>query len=307
MKILIIGGAGFVGKHLTSLMISKGCDITVVDKREELEVSNEIGHLFGKIRFKRADASKESEICDLMNGMDMVFHLAASSDVRTPDENDTVGTTKAIVSSMSKANVKRLLYTSTSAVYGVKECSCKESDDPDPISDYGKHKATSEAIIRKASEDGKINGTIVRFANVVGPGQTHGVILDFVRKLNSDNKRLEILGDGMQTKEYVHIHDVISAIDKVLSVQTEGIDTYNISSGSQISVREIADIVCEIMDLTDVDYKFGVTKFGWPGDVPRFSLDISKLESIGWRARYDSEEAVRDATECILKEISSLR
>ena len=133
---------------------------------------------------------------------------------------------------------------------------------------------------------------VFRFPNVIGPRLTHGVVYDFVKKLREDSKKLEILGDGQQTKPYIYVHDLVEAIVQFMEVP-QGVTLYNIGVESTTSVTRIADIICEEMDLHDVKYQYTGGTGGWKGDVPKFRYDLSKIYAAGWQGGRESDESVR--------------
>jgi UDP-glucose 4-epimerase len=147
-----------------------------------------------------------------------------------------------------------------------------------------------------------LNSLIFRFPNVVGPRLTHGVIFDFINKLRKNPKELEILGNGLQNKQYVHVLDLVKGIASFSERIEDGMNIYNISTDSFIDVNKIADIVCEGMNLKDVQYRYTGGSVGWKGDVPSFSYDIKKAKSKGWMFKYDSEQSVRETVKAVLKE-----
>ena len=134
-----------------------------------------------------------------------------------------------------------------------------------------------------------------RFANVVGPRQTHGVTYDFVRRLLADPARLQILGDGNQSKSYIHVSDVVDAMLLVAEQGWEGFDVYNVSTDDYTTVREIADMVVEALGLRGVEYSFTGGERGWKGDVPVVRFDSEKIRARGWRNRLSSSEALADS------------
>jgi UDP-glucose 4-epimerase len=145
--------------------------------------------------------------------------------------------------------------------------------------------------------------SILRFPNVVGRGATHGVILDFIRKLQRDPRSLAILGDGTQCKPYLHISDLISAIELVMT-QSDRLVSLNVAGLGRTTVRRIADMVCEKMGLAEVSYQFTGGNVGWKGDVPEFEYDIARIRALGWAPSLDSDQAVRRAVGEILEERS---
>jgi len=145
---------------------------------------------------------------------------------------------------------------------------------------------------------------IYRFANVIGRRSSHGVIYDFINKIRTNPKELEILGDGNQTKSYIYVDDCVEAMIMGLKARGENrVNIFNIGTNDMISVKRIAEIVCEEMHTSPKpEFKFTGGKRGWKGDVPLMLLDASKLNKLGWRQRYNSEEAVRKATRDLMGE-----
>lgn len=308
MNILIAGGAGFIGSHLTDALLGAGHTVVCVDNLC-LGSKNMIKHHFENSRF----VFYEQEICNAekldevfaLHKFERVYHLAANSDIQKGGKNpsidtaDTLETTICILNAMRNHSVKELLFASTSAVYGDKREKLQEiAGDLRPISYYGGAKLASEAMISAfaAMNDMKVN--IIRFPNVVGPRLTHGAIYDFIKKLRKNPKELEILGDGKQEKPYIYVADLIEAM-LFLPFET-GMNIYNAGVESATTVRKIADIVCEEMGLKGVEYKFTGGSVGWQGDVPKFQYDLSKIHSAGWKAKHASDEAVRLAARAAL-------
>ena len=299
MKVLVAGGAGFIGSHVVDMLLEKGNEVIVLDNSPE---GNNLHHLNGNknLTVINADLNNLSELKKTMNGVDEVYHLAANSDIQSGGKNpeidfkNTFMTTKNILDAMVANDVKKIFFSSTSAVYGnITGIALKEDTGGlSPISYYGAAKLSSEALISSYSYMNDIGALIFRFPNVVGPRVTHGVIFDFMRKLKDNPKKLEILGDGKQNKEYIYVHDLIKAISSV-SIPTSGVETYNVSTESSISVMQIADIVCEKLGLKNVKYSFTGGNIGWKGDVPSFKYDISKIKKTGWMYQHSSTDAIK--------------
>jgi UDP-glucose 4-epimerase len=163
-----------------------------------------------------------------------------------------------------------------------------------PISYYGGAKLASEAFISSYSYMNDFEVLIFRFPNVIGSGLTHGVIFDFIHKLKDNPKELEILGDGTQRKPYLYVLDLVEAINSFSHKERKGVEIYNIGVDSATTVKEIADMVCERMGLTDVEYKYTGGNVGWKGDVPVFQYDLAKIYATGWRGAHNSNDSVRD-------------
>lgn len=305
MRTLVIGGAGFIGSHLCDALLAQGNYVVCVDNFS-LGTKKNIEHLYNNVNFRlyEADASKGQELAHIFEKEkpDYVFHLAANSDIQASashpetEYTNTYTTTFQILSCMRTYGTKKLFFASTSAVYGDKrdEILDENTSNLSPISYYGAAKLGSEALISAFSYMNDIDALVFRFPNVIGPRLTHGVIFDFIRKLNDNPKQLVILGDGKQTKQYIYVLDLIDAIMKFKDVDVPGVTLYNVGVEGASSVTSIADIICKEMGLTDVEYVYTGGESGWKGDVPRFRYCVDKIHSKGWKAKYTSDEAVRE-------------
>jgi len=305
-KAVISGGAGFIGSHLADSLLEKGWDVLAIDRINPGTATN-ISHLAGNKRFSYAvnDMKDVSAVEKLAEGSDMIFHLAANSDIQKGgtdpniDLNDTLMTTVAMLQAARANGIKKFFFSSTSAVYGdltgvrLRE----DTGGLEPVSYYGATKLASEALVSSYSFMNDMDSLVFRFPNVVGTRLTHGVIFDFLKKLKKDSGRLEILGDGKQSKQYVHVTDLVNGIVDFTGRMEKGYRMYNISTESFTSVKEIADLVCERLGLKDVVYEYTGGDRGWKGDVPTFDYDIEKAKEKGWRFRYDSTGAVRKTLE----------
>lgn len=304
MKMLVVGGAGFIGSHLCDALREEGHSVACVDNFS-LGTRETIAHreADGGFRLYEADASDREALRKIFREErpEQVFHLAANSDIRASAKNpdveyrNTYGTTFEVLSCMREFGVKRLFFASTSAVYGDKRGVTLHEDTPDlaPISYYGAAKLGSEALIHAFSYMNEMEALVFRFPNVIGPRLTHGVIFDFMRKLRKNPSHLMILGDGKQTKPYIYVTDLISAILQFRETKKTGVTLYNVGVEGETSVTRIADIVCEEMGLTGVAYEYTGGESGWKGDVPRFRYSMDKIRCAGWTPVYASDEAVR--------------
>lgn len=320
MKILVAGGAGFIGSHLIDRLLCENHEIVVADKL--IFGDKNIRHLLlnnnltsnNRFKFYQMELSDQNNVDKLFaeNDIDKVYHLAANSDIQKGgkepkiDFNDTLLTTKALLEGMRKARVRQLFFASTSAVYGeMPEVKLTEiTGNLRPVSYYGGAKLASEALISSyvAMED--MSAVIFRFPNVIGPRLTHGVIFDFVHKLQKNPCELKILGNGTQCKPYIYVSDLVEAIVKLTKSFRSGEKIYNISVKSEgTTVTRIAEIVMDEMGLENIKIKYTGGDRGWKGDVPKFQYDISKILSTGWSPKYTSDEAVRQAVKDIISSI----
>lgn len=310
MNVLVTGGAGFIGSHLCDTLFKRGHKITIVDDLSLGRLSN-IEHLLKSddCTFINADILDEERMRSIFEEkrFDMVYHLAANSDIQkggadpTIDYNLTFNTTFTILRMMKEFNVKKLFFASTSAIYGETNDVLSENYGPLlPVSNYGAGKLASEAFISAYSSTYKIQTWITRFPNVVGERFTHGVIYDFVRKLRKNPDNLEVLGNGEQCKPYVYVKDLIEGILYVIDHSLDLYNVYMLGSDTRTKVKDIAAMVIEEMGLNaTISYTGGDR--GWVGDVPEFRYCLDKVNNLGWRAKYNSNEAVRLAIRNALK------
>lgn len=303
MNILVVGGAGFIGKHLIECLLEKKHRIVCVDNFSR-GTRDSIRHLTGREDFALydMDASNQQDLSTVFQNenIEYVFHLAANSDIQAsacePEIEywNTYSTTFQLLSHMRTYGVKRLFFASSSAVYGDKRNVLLDEHTPDlfPVSYYGAAKLGSEAMIHAFSSMNAFCSLIFRFPNVIGPGLTHGVIYDFIKKLEHNPKYLQILGDGNQTKPYIYISDLIEAMMQMMEKVNSGTEIYNIGVTGDTTVTEIADILCEEMGLQEVSYEYTGGASGWIGDVPAFRYCLDKIHADGWSAKLTSRQAV---------------
>lgn len=304
-KILITGGAGFIGSHLAGLLLERGNYVACVDnfvlgRRENVEkyMKNSNFELI------EMDVSRVDLFSQVLSGkkIERIFHLAANSDIRKSacnpetDFMNTFCTTYSVLEGMRRNNIRKLFFASTSAVYGERPGIklAENTGGLSPVSYYGGAKLASEAYISSYTYMNGLEVLVFRFPNVIGPNLTHGVIFDFVRKLQDNPSELEILGDGTQCKPYLYVADLVEAIADYSFRQRNGVEIFNIGVNSATTVKEIADMVCAKMGLRDVTYKYTGGNVGWKGDVPAFQYDLGKIHETGWKAAHDSGESVQE-------------
>ena len=298
MKALVTGAAGFIGSHLTDELLKRGWKVLAVDIADDVPNLKHIRN--NDFEYRTVDVSVTDIVTEQMKGCDMVFHLAANSDTREGsvrpeiDINKTLFTTLSVLEAMRRSGVKRLFFSSSSAVYGdVGNIAVKEDFDGHPISYYGAAKLSSESLISSYAYMNSIDSLVFRFPNVVGPRLTHGVIFDFINKLKENDKELEVLGDGKQSKQYVHVYDLVNAIVDFSVDMGAGMEIYNVSTDSFATVNEIADMTCARLGLKNVKYNYTGGSCGWKGDVSTFTLDASKAKAKGWKFNYDSKGSIK--------------
>ncbi len=310
MKALVTGGAGFIGSHLIDALLKKDYDVACIDNFSSGKMEF-IEHNLDKIELIKGDLLNRDDIKKALKNVDIVFHLAANPDVRLGVENTKIHfeqnilATYNLLEEMRLAGVKKIVFTSSSTVYGEAEKIPTPEDYGPliPISLYGASKLAAEALITAYCHTFDMEAKIYRFANVVGPRSTHGVIYDFIHKLLKDKTKLEILGDGSQKKSYLYIDDCIDAMFFGLQ-SSKQVDIFNIGSEDWVNVKRIAEIVSEEMKLQpEFIFTGGIDGRGWKGDVKIMKLDITKLKNMGWKPRYNSEEAVRMTAKWMIEKL----
>ena len=308
---LVTGGAGFIGSHLVDRLVSKGERVRVIDNLSSGRIDFIEEHIGDSVELVVVDLLDLDKLTDAMEGITTVHHLAANPDIRlgtkVTDTDLKQGTiaTYNVLESMRKNDVRRISFSSSSAVYGeVETMPTPESYGPTlPISLYGASKLASESLISAWAGTFGATAWIHRFANIVGPRGTHGVIYDFIHKLRGDKGVLEVLGNGLQEKSYMDVEDTVNGMLHVIDSSDEGVALYNLGTDETVSVSRIAEIVVEASGLEGVDIRYTGGDRGWPGDVPRTWLDVGRLDSLGFEAKRSSEEAVRRCAESLIGEI----
>ncbi len=309
MRALVTGGAGFIGSHLCDRLIGQGAEVWCADNLY-LGQRRNIAHLESSNRFHfvALDVLERKKLDALFADakFDAVFHMAANSDIAAgvadPDLDLRLNqlTTLSVLEAMRVHGARRLFFASTSAVFGETAAVLHEDFGPlQPISFYGASKLAAEAYISTYANLFGMSAVVLRFPNVVGERATHGVIYDFLRKLEKNPAVLDVLGDGNQTKPYLYVADLVDAILLAWEKSSGPLSVYHAAGIGETSVREIAEIVVGAAGRPGTTIRYGAGDRGWPGDVPRFRYDISRLQGLGWQPRRHSTDAVRLAVERI--------
>lgn len=311
-SILVTGGAGFIGSHLVERLLLDN-EVTVLDnfssgRIEFLEPYRDIPdfHLL------TGDLMNPQILDNAVSGKDFIFHLAANPDVKRGSEDthvhleQNVLATYNLLEAMRKNDVRQMAFTSTSTVYGeAAQVPTPEDYGPLlPISLYGASKLSCEALISSYCHTFQMQSWIYRFANIVGERGTHGVLVDFIRKLRENSGKLEILGSGKQRKSYLEVKDCIRAMIHAVEHSSGEVNVFNIGSEDSVDVTEIADIVVGQMGLDRVEYNYtgGIDGRGWRGDVKLMLLSIEKIKRLGWSPELGSARALEVAVRALLKD-----
>jgi UDP-glucose 4-epimerase len=314
---LITGAAGFIGSQLTEVLLNAGHYVTAIDNfslgtRAHIAAAQQ-SPSYQMIEADLVDTSaciEQLRPIHSVRPIDEVWHLAANSDISAGvsdssiDLRNTFLTTHSVLAAMKELGIKRLAFSSTSAVYGVHDGAMSEDIGPlFPISNYGAMKLASEAAISAALESYLERVWIFRFPNVVGPRATHGAIFDFISRLRKNPEELVVLGDGTQQKPYLHVSELLEAMIFITTTAQSKMNYFNIGpSDTGATVKSMAESVVKHLG-GEANIRYTGGDRGWVGDVPRFYYSVAKLEALGWKPSMDSAAALDRAIQDIIQEI----
>ncbi len=304
-RVLVTGGAGFVGSHLAERLLADDNEVVVADdlsggRREWVPDGAE---------FVQADLTHPALTAEAVTeDVDLVFHAAARSNA---DDDDPRGQYEAnvemtynLLQRMAEVGVRRLAFTSSSVVYGEAPRPTPEDYAPlEPISGYGASKLSCESVLSMYAHSQDFTVWNFRFANVVGPRLRNAVVPDFVEKLAENPETLTILGDGYQEKSYVHVTETVDAICHVVEHADRPMNTYNLGTRTYTPVHRIADVVSAEMGV-EPEYEFTGGRKGHPGDVPRMGLSLEKLAALGWEPELSSDESIERSARELVEELT---
>ncbi len=311
MRYFVTGGAGFIGSHLADRLVAQG-EVTVYDNLSSGKAEFILHHIGGpNFHFIEGDLLDWQKLAESMKNHEVVFHLAANPDARLGiDRTDldlkqeTIATYN-VLEAMRINGSKKIVFSSSGTIYGeTPVIPLPENYGPVlPISLYGAGKVASEALISAFCHSFDMRSWIFRFANIVGPRATHGVIYDFIHKLNQNPNELEILGDGTQEKPYLWVGDCVDGVLFGSSNSDQRVNVFNLGCESTTDVKTIAELVVGAMGSGEVRFKYTGGDRGWTGDVPQVRLDVGKMKTLGWEAKLTSDQAVERAIGEIIPEV----
>jgi UDP-glucose 4-epimerase len=306
----VVGGAGFIGSHFARALLNLNHDVTVIDNFCS-GTENHLEDFRNHSNFKLVtlDVENTDELTRVFRNVHVVIHLASNPDIARaavePRIDFVQGTvlTESVIEACRRSDVKTILYASGSGVYGDAGKNLLTEDSAlRPISTYGASKLAGETLLAAYSFMFGIKSIAFRFANVVGPKQTHGVAFDFLSKLRSNSSVLNILGNGEQSKSYIHVDDVISGVLLADSRISSGFNVFNLSTDDQITVNEIAELCARAMNLRseNVRHVYSGGDRGWKGDVPIVRISANKIKELGWTPTFNSLEAMNKSIRSML-------
>jgi len=293
-KILVTGGAGFIGFHLTKKLLETGADVTVYDNMSNGKPENVKDN--PKAKFVKGDILDVKKLSALPT-FDLIYHLAAQVVVPYSMENPTMdfeNNARGTLNVLEKArkDKARLVFASSAAVYGNPEqLPTPETYGFHPFSCYGLSKVVGEEYSQIYTLQYGSKITIVRFSNVYG-SRCHGVISDFMDKLQRNPGKLEIIGTGLQSRDFVHVSDIADAMVLASGDNAVG-KTFNLGFGETIKIIDLAKMMLKILNLTNKTY---VTTTGqsWQGDINIIWFDITKAKTeLGWTPKIRIEDHLR--------------
>ncbi|MEM1773174.1 MAG: SDR family NAD(P)-dependent oxidoreductase [Desulfurococcaceae archaeon] len=315
-KILVTGGAGFIGSHLVDKLMIEGFFVRVIDNFSTGRFENLSHYIHDKhprLEIIRGDLKNSGDVQEAVKGIDVVFHFAANPEVRVSTTNpkihfdENVLSTFNLLEAMREHEVREIVFASSSSVYGEpNSIPVDENSHIAPVSVYGATKAACENLIHAYSRLYGIKAVILRYANVIGPRLRHGVIYDLLRKLSQNNRKLEVLGDGTQIRSYIYIYDAVEATLIAWKNSVTYYDTYNIASNDWIDVKTVVATLLDELGMRSItiEYKPILNGVGWPGDVKKIALDIRKIKELGFQPKLSSVEAVRVAVRRLAEELN---
>lgn len=297
MRVMVTGGCGFVGSRLVEALHASGHEVYVLDAGLQ-EVPERWAGRVG-IEYMHGDVRDTARLTGILEHCGALVHLAANALIRGRDDRfaDDAARgaleTVSVVEAVRKSGCARVVFASSMTVYGDREDVCRESDGLRPISAYAATKCFGEALLNVLASSDDRTVVVFRLGIVLGAGLTRGVVYDFVNRLGENPHKLTMLGNGAQEKAYVHLDDVLRAIEGVgLDPAVRGYQVYNLAAVPTLSVRRIAEVVAEELGV-EPEIVGTDTTGGWRGDVRRAVPDISSLAATGRGPRVSPEDAVR--------------
>jgi UDP-glucose 4-epimerase len=312
-RICVVGGAGFIGAHFAGRLLGSDATqkLTVYDNFSSGREWHLAAHRSDpRLTVIKGDVRDLEDLAVAMDGHDTVIHLASNPDIARAMTDPAVdfdqGTllTHHVAEAARRCGAEMVLYASGSGVYGdLGEIEATEDYGPlVPVSTYGASKLAGEALLASYAAMFGVRARAFRFGNVVGPRQTHGVGFDFIRHLLSDSGRLRILGDGKQSKSYIHVDDVVEAVLLAARRATGAFAVFNVATGDYVTVTEIAELAMDVMGLPAGSTRFDYTggNRGWQGDVPVVRINTDRIRALGWKNERTGRQALRASMESML-------
>ena len=302
-RVLVSGGAGFIGSHLVDELVKQGMSVTVLDNLSTGRLGNIRGHVEnGAVRFVEGDVRDEAVVRDALRGADAVFHFASITSVplsvRFPEETFAVNVegTRNLLEGCVASGVERFVYVSSCAVYGEPQYLPVDEGHPtNPISPYAESKLKAEQLCRSYQEKDGLKITVLRPFNVYGSRQRDdgyaGVIARFIEELRLGRPPV-VFGDGFQTRDFVYVGDVVDAFVSVLSCEAAVGRVFNVGSGVSVSVNKLARMVIEVFGYDGVEPLYANER---EGDIRHSYADIKAArQHLGFEPRVSLKDGLME-------------
>jgi len=304
-KVVVTGGAGFIGSHLAEELLKCDYHVTIIDDLSTGKKQN-IESLLGdrNIEFIEGSVTDLPLIQKVFSGASYVFHLAALpgislsiTDPQAVHEVNATGTLNVLISARDNS-LKKVIYSSSAAVYGNSPAQPKqEGMPPDPQSPYAVAKLASEYYCLVFHQVYALPAVCLRYFNVYGPKQDPGsqytaVIPQFIKEVTEGNTPI-IFGDGEQTRDFVFVKDVVAS--NILAIKSEVSGIFNIATGESNSINHLASLIIKILGRSVTP----VYEAPRPGDIKYSSADISRARALGYKPKYSLEEGLRQTVRYI--------
>lgn len=294
-KALVTGGAGFIGSNLVDLLLEKDYEVMVVDN--ESANSHDEYYWNSNAKNYKFDVSEHtSTLTEMCEGCDYIFHLASDVSIpyciENPDKSylNNVSSLCSVLEAARHARVDKVIFSSTAAIYGLTNKVCIETDIPDPLNSYSVSKLSGEYLMRMYSDLYNVHTVTLRYFNVYGPRQPktgqYAPVMGIFSEQKKQGKSLTVVGDGMQTRDFVHVSDIASAN---LTVAEKNVDQYgqiyNVGTGRATSVKKIARMISD--DIIHLPPR--------PAEARHSLANISKIKRVyGWEAKVKLEDWIAE-------------
>lgn len=304
-RILVTGGAGFIGFHLVKRLLDLECQVIVLDNLSSGRLENIPVH--SRLSFIKSDVRNFALVKKLTKNSDMIFHLAEfipntrqigpghviKLSMKNPllDLDICVRGTLNVLEAARQADAK-IIFTSTAAVYGEPlESPVKETTPPNPVSCYGASKLAAETYCKLFNKTHGLPAVIVRLFNICGPRQRKYVMYDILSKLRKNPNTLTMLGSGSQERDFVYVNDAVDGLI-FLSVKEEASgQTFNLGTGVSTSIKKVVTYITKILGMKPV---VTYTGSSWKGDINILVADPTKLRRIGFAPKYTVEQGITE-------------
>ncbi|MFB3907924.1 MAG: SDR family NAD(P)-dependent oxidoreductase [Candidatus Eisenbacteria bacterium] len=298
-RVLVTGGAGFLGSHLVDRLVEEGLEVRVLDNLQAGSLENLAG-VRHRIDLRTGDLRDPAAVDAAVSGCSVVFHLGANASVpasvedRGYDFATNAGGTFHVADAAVRHGVRRIVFASSAAVYGPpRTIPVAESHPLLPISPYGGSKVAAERMLYAYARTFGFELAILRIFNTYGPRQRRYVAYDLMQKLARDRRRLEVLGDGEQRRDYCFVSDTVAAFRLASLHPLDGGEpaVWNVSGGRTISIRELVGLILRTLAIEGTEVVYGLPS--WKGDIDVLSGDVAALRSTGWEPKVSMEEGLR--------------